>query len=209
MKVVLNDGCTVLDLSEPDDLMKYHICLESKFVANSEKELRANKWAYAKFYIALENEAEELKYKKNEIKSSAFAKLHDQDLTITVKQKIAVILGLVSARSVLTNESIHNLLFEYIDKSEFTGTTNIDKFTELYNLLKDPKGKMDFEARYLLKQALDLKILYEKQDSYSWIKPSGSMIVGETYTEAIEFLLNPKKEALVQELKDTIKVKLS
>jgi hypothetical protein len=59
---VLNDGCTVLDLDNFDDLMGYHVMLDSKFVANSEKEI--SQWPKATHYIALENEAEEIKFKR-------------------------------------------------------------------------------------------------------------------------------------------------
>lgn len=34
----LNDGCTVLDLSNFDDEMFYYVALDSKFIANSERE---------------------------------------------------------------------------------------------------------------------------------------------------------------------------
>lgn len=205
--VNLNDGCTVLDLSIFDDLMKYHVCLASKYVANSEKEWRSHKWPYAKFYIAIENEAEEIKYKKNQIKSQAFARLYDSNMTQEVKKKISSILELMSSRSTISQETIDNLIYEYIDKSEFTPNNNIDKFTDLFMLLNTAKGKIDLEARYLLKQAIDSRSVYEKQGTYTWIRPSGSIVIGERYSEAVEFLTNPKKESLIDELKAEIKAK--
>lgn len=207
LTVRLNDGSTVLDLNDFDDLMKYHVCLASKYVANSEKEWRSHKWPHAKFYIAVENEAEEIKYKKNYIKSKAFSNLHDSNMTFENKKKIAAILELVSSRSVVSNETVDNMLYEYIDKSEFDYGSNIDKFNELYHMLATTKGKIELEARYLLKQAMDCRLVYEKQGTYTWIKPTGSLVIGERYSEAIDFLTNPKKETLIEELKNQIKAK--
>jgi hypothetical protein len=42
-KIVFNDGATVFDLGTLDGLMSYHVMLESKYVANSEKEWRDHK----------------------------------------------------------------------------------------------------------------------------------------------------------------------
>lgn len=203
----LNDGSTVLDLSNFDDEMFYYVCLDSKFVANSEREWREHKWPKATHYIALENEAEELKHQKNKIKSQAFANLHASSMTSTVKRQMADILELCSSRISLFEEQVDNLLFDYIDKSNFTEGSNIDKFNELFSLQQTATGREDFTARHLLKKAMDYRVVYEKQGGYVWNKASGPITLGETYSEAVEFILNPKKQSLVEELEEEIKAK--
>lgn len=205
---VLNDGATMLDLDNMDDELFYYVCLDSKFVANSEKEWRTHKWPKAMYYIALENEEAELKYKKNAIRSKAFASLHSDDMTPTVQAKVAAILGLTSSLSELTVEQSHNLLYAYIESSAFTPGSNIDKYMEVINLLKDAAGRVELDARFLLKKALDSRVIFEYQGEYKWIRPKGELIIGNTYSEAIGFLVNTKKQSLVEELEETIKHKI-
>lgn len=203
----LNDGSTVLDTDNMDDELAYYMYLDSKFVANSEKEWREGKWPKATHYIALENEAEEIKFSRNETKSKAFASLHAEDMTPTVREKICSILELSNSRSFLSPEQSHNLLFEYIDKTTFGPRSNIEKFSEIANSLKTPKGREELEARFLLKKALDFRVIYERQGTYTWPKASGQIVLGENYGEAIDFVLNPKKQALLEELEAEIKAK--
>lgn len=155
----------------------------------------------------MENEAEELKFKRNELKSKAFASLHDASMTPSIGEKFVVILELVRTGSTLTPEQVHNVLYEYIDKSTFAPGSNLDKYSELTNLLKTPKGREEIEARYLLKKAIDSRVIQEKQGAYTWARPTGVITVGETYTEAVEFLMNPKKSSLVEDLENEIKAK--
>lgn len=207
-KVKLADGSTVLDLNNMEDEMSYYICLGSQYVANSEREYLSHKWPKATHYIALENESDEIKFNRNEIRSKAFASLHSNTLTLPVKRKIIVILELASARTVLTELQVQNILFEYIDKSTFTHGSNIDKFNELVKLLNTPKGREEFEGRFILKQALDLRIITEKQSTYTWIRPDGPLVIGDKFSEAIDFILNPKKSSLVEDLLLEIEQKL-
>lgn len=207
-KVKLQDGATVLDLSNMEDEMSYYICLASQYVANSEREYLSHKWPKATHFIALENESDEIKYNKNEIRSKAFASLHSAELTLPIKRKIVIMLELSGARNTLTELQVQNLLFEYIDKSNFTAGSNIDKFNELIKLLKTPKGREEFEAIFILRQCLDLRIVSEKQGTYTWIRPDGPMVIGDKLSEAVEFILNPKKSSLVEDLMLEIEQKL-
>lgn len=204
----MNDGCTVFDLSTLEGEMGYYVMLASHLVANSEKEYLSHKWPKAIYYIAHENESEEIKYTRNELKTKAFATLHSSDLTDVYKRKLVSLLGLVSSKSQLTSQQVHNLLFEYIDKSTFTSGSNIDKFNAITSLLSTPDGREQFEARYILQQALDLRIIYEKQDTYTWVRPQGTLVLGERYQEAVDFILNPKKTLEVEELQAAIAKKL-
>lgn len=207
LRIKLNDGATVLDLDDFDDLMKYHVILESKYVANSMKERLEHKWAHATHYIALENEDADMKYQKNQVRSKAFAKLHDADMTDLVKRKVASILDLVSTKTNITIQAVDNVLFEYINASDFNPSSNIDKFNEVFDLIKTPRGKEEFEARFLLKDLIDNRLVYEKQGSYTWIRPKGSITIGDRYSEAVDFLMNPKKDSLLLEMKEELKAK--
>lgn len=202
-----NDGSTVLDLDNMEDELCYYMCLESKFVANSERELKEHKWPKALYYISLENEADELKYKKTERKSKAFAALHHKDVTDTMKRKFAYLLELASSTTSLSNEQVHNLLFDYIDKTSFTPNSNIDKFFGLFDKLTTKTGREELEAQMLLKQAIDTRVIYEKADTYTWPRPEGTVELGNTKHEAIEFILSPKKAVLVDELEAAVKAK--
>lgn len=208
MQWPLNDGSTVFDLGKFDDLMGYYVCLASKRIANSEKEWKAHKWPDADFFIAIESESDEIKYKNNDMRSKAFASLHSADLTNDNKRKAVSLLDLSSTKADLTEMQVHNLLYDYIDKSTFNAGSNLDKFNEIKTLLSTAPGREEFEARFLLKQATDMRIIYEKQDTYTWIRPKGTVVLGDTFRDAIGFILNPKKDSLVEELKADIKARL-
>lgn len=201
----LQDGCTVIDLDVEDDVMFYHVCLESKFVANSEKEWKEHKWPKATHYIAIENEQEEIKYKKNQSKLEAFSALNNKDILPTVKRKIAIILELANSKSNASEEQITNLLYQYIDNGD--NNANIGKFLSLVRLLNTADGKVEFEARYTLKQAVDLRIITINKGTYTWIRPKGSIELGNKPESAIEFLTDTKKADLISELQNEIKVR--
>ena len=207
MATRLVDGTNVFNLDEPLNELWYEAFLESPFVANSEKEWREHKWPKAQFYIAMENESDEIKFTRTHKVSKALAQLHDDDLTLPYKRILLVVLGIVNSRTVLSEEQVHNLLFDYIESSKTGVASNIDKFTELFTLLKTPKGKSELEARFLLQKLVDYRIVAEKQGSYTWLKATGPIVLGENYTEAIDFLLSPKKIALVDELKQELSFK--
>lgn len=205
---VFQDGTTMLDLDNEMDELGYYMCLGSQLVANSEKEWREHKWPKALFYISLENESDEIKYQKNRIRSKAYAALEDSAFTQTYKLKVAVLLGLLSSKSIGTREQIENLLTDYIEMSSTTANSNIEKFMSLYGMLKTASGRETLEARYLLRQLLDNRIVYEKQDIYTWVRPQGNVILGERYSDAIDFLTSPKKDKEREELELELKKKL-
>lgn len=205
---LLQDGTTVLDLDKFDDEMFYYVCLGSQKIANSEKEWRAHKWPKATHYISLENESDEIKYRRNETKIKALAKLSDTNITDIAKRKILSLLELGSSTASLTNEQVLNVLYDYIDKSTYLADSNINKFLAIAKLLDTPKGLEEFEARWIIKRAIDSRVVFEKQGTYTWIRPSGSLIIGDRLQDAIDFILNPKKTREVDELKAEIEAKL-
>lgn len=206
--VELRDGSTVLDLDKMEDEIGYYLLLASSKVANSEKEWREHKWPKATHYIALENESEEIKYKKSQMKSKAFSLLHSADFTEAVKKKVVCLLGIAPARTKLSEEQTHNLLSEWIDSSNYLPGSNIDKINNLATLLKTADGRAQFEIMYMLKVAEDFRIVYQKQDTWTWVRVSGaSLVIGDKYAEAIDFFLNPKKKEEYDEIRAQIKEK--
>ncbi len=195
-------------MSKMEDEIGYYVMLASSKVANSETEWRQQKWPKATHYIALENESEEIKYKRSQMKSKAFASLHSSDLTEAVKKKIVALLGISPARTKLSEEQTHNLLTEWVDSSTYLPGSNIDKLNHLTNLLKTAEGRAKFEIMYILKQAEDYYLVYQKQDIWTWIRPNGaSLLIGDKYSEAIDFFLNPKKKEELDEIQAQIKEK--
>lgn len=205
---VIKDGSTCFDLDDMDQELGYYVLLASQYIANSEKEWRAHKWPQAKWYIALDNETETIKNQRNEYKGKAIAKLYDPSMTDSYKKKFAVILQLVSARHTVTKEQVDNLLFEYIDNSATIPPSNIDKFNSLFSLLSTPNGREEVEARYLLQSAIDTKIVYEKQGTYTFIRPEGVLVIGERIEDTIEFLMSPKKDKEISLMKELVANKL-
>ncbi len=203
----LEDGSTVFDLSIMDQELGYYVLLGAGICANSEKEWRSHKWPKAEFYIALENEGEEIQAKKNSTKRKAFAALENPDFTDNYKRKFVSLLDLASFRSTLTTTQVDNLLYDYIDKSGFTPGSNIDKFTDLYKRLSTPDGREYIESYSILKQAIDYRVVYEKQGSYTWNRAKGSLNIGDRLSEAIDFISNPKKAAEVEDIVAEIKLK--
>lgn len=187
--------------------MGYYVMLASHLVANSEREWREHKWPRAMWYIALENESDAIKYKRNEIKVKAFSRLNDPNFTESYKRKVVSILDLSSSRTDLSAEQVNNVLYDYIEKSSYTPGSNIDKFTEVTSLLDTPTGREQIEARWILRQALDHRVIYEKQDTYTWVRPKGNIIIGDRYVDAIDYILSPKKTAEVEELMAEIQLK--
>jgi len=117
------------------------------------------------------------------------------------------LLDIASPETKMSTEQIHNLLFEYIDASSSINN-NIEKFLNFVSMLKTADGKVKLEVMYMLKQAVSLRIVYSKQDTWTWIRESGAtLVIGEKYSEAIDFLLNPKKREEFDELKNQIKNK--
>lgn len=203
----LRDGTTMLDLDNFDDEMFYHVCLDSKLVANSERELKERKWPDATHYISLENEDQEIKHARKKRIRTAIKRMEDSKvMTIGRKLEFVYILGLSSTKTRdISEETVDNLLDEYINTSAGNTPDNIDRFNELYLLATEQAGRDELKARLLLKQAEDYRVVYEKQGSYTWNRSKGAITLGDTYSEAIGFIINPKKDVLVQELEQELK----
>lgn len=204
----LDDGTTMLDLDHEDDEMFYYVILESPLVANSEREWLEHKWPRAQFYISLENESAEIKHQRNKVKIKAMGALADKALTDTWKFKFCVLLGLLNAKAPTSIETTENNLYDFISNSTTGIESNISKFLKLFEMLSTAQGKETLEARFLLQQAIDTRVVFEKQDVYTWVRPKGNIVIGDRYSEAIDYLTNPKKDSERQEIEGDVKRKL-
>jgi len=201
----MNDGATPFSLDNMDEEMGYYVMLASSFVANSEKDWRAHKAPKALYYIAIENEGEEIKYARSFMKTKAMAILHDAAITDDTKRKLATLLGIVNSKSNLTMQQLHNVLFEAIEHSSFTPDGSISKLLALRAMLEQAVTKEQFEARFIIQQAIDRRIIYEKQGSYIWNRPNSPLTIGDRLEDAVEFILSPKKQKEVEEIIQAIK----
>lgn len=203
----LVDGTTAFDLSSMDDELGYYVLLASSKVANSLSEYERRLWPKAEFFIVHTMEDEALRYEKLYSKSKAFALIHDPLFTDEIKRKIVNLLELASVKADLTMHQVHNLLVDYIESNSSAG--RLDKFFSYANLLSTAEGRAQFEAMHLLKSALDTRVIWEKQDVYTWVKPDGSSLpIADRYSEAVDFMLNPKKRKEVDEITAQVQKKL-
>lgn len=196
----MKDGCTVLDLENMTDEMGYYVMLASSKVANSHREYQEHKWPNALYYIAIQNESDDIQLTRNENRGKAIRALYDPNLTDDYKYKFLVILEIGSAKSTYTYAYIQNSLQNFLETSAFTPGSSIDRFNELYRLLSTATGKEEIEARFLLQKAIDYRVVYEKAGTYTFNRPIGPLVLGDRYSEAIEFLMSPKKSADVEEI---------
>lgn len=203
MRWKLSDGTTAFDLSKMDDELGYYVLLASTKVANSLQEYERKLWPKAEFYIVHTTEEEEMRYEKLYSKSKAFAAIHDSLMTDEIKRKLVDLLELASSKADLTTHQIHNLLVDHVESS--ANQNRLERFFNYINLLKTPDGRAKFEAMHQLKRALDTRVIYEKQDTYTWVRPNGSTLpIADRYSEAVEFFLNPKKDKEVKEILEQV-----
>jgi len=203
-KFSMNDGVTILDTENMNDYLAYRAMLVSKKFAPSRKDLEAGKYPDAMYYISLENETEDIKYRKVQRLNSATAKLADSDFDPETQKKMIKVLGI--AKGILTNQQAYNLLDSYI-KDATPGKDNITEFEKMYNLLTTADGREEFEARYLLQDLQDAWIVSEYQGTYTW--GAKKMVLGQRKDDAVKFLMNPEKQDEVKELKKQLVAKRS
>lgn len=203
-KYKMNDGTTVLDMSNPIDELAYYFFLATKYVANSEKSWRNKEFPHALFYIAVESESDDIKYQKRERRDKAISRLQSEEMDSETRKKFAKILQL--AKNPTAKQS-YNLLSDFIETAKDEPANSIDRFNELYDLLVDPAGRTEFEARYFLQDLLDNWVVTEKQGSYFW--PAKGLEIGSRYKEAVEFLMNPNKQEEQDQLREALEAKKS
>lgn len=203
-----NDGLTIFDLNKMSDDLAYYAMLESKFFANSKKELDENKFPFAIHYISLENESDELKYKKKYLKDKAKGTLTFGELANPESQRkfVKVLLPQIG-KGTLSDIQAYNALSTAIEDNAKLpdGKSFIDKFMQLYDEVQTPKGKEAFEASVLLQEFINSRVVTEKQGTYTFV--SKDIVIGQNKAKAIEFIINPEKQDLLEEMETQLKTK--
>jgi hypothetical protein len=201
----LNDGLTVLNLNNIDDLLAYYSMLEHHRFANSKKEWEAGKFPSADYYLAEMDETENEKYSKKQYKDRAkselsLGKVADSD---TQKKFVKLLLPQIS-KGRLTDAQAYNALSEGIDNNERykDGEEFIVKYNKLVKLLQDAPGKARFNALVLLQEGVNTYVLTDKGGTYNWV--AKDLIIGASKEKAIDWILDPNKADLVQELEEQV-----
>lgn len=204
----LRDGTNALDLSKHDDRIAYYLFLANNKVASSEKEWRSHKWPLAKFYIALENESEDIKYKRAIMEDKAIAKLNSEDMTPLVQKQVIKAIGLKRTsplyehKGELTDQKAYNVLREYIKGGK---QSEIETFNKTVDLLDTADGREELDAMSLLKDLISYNIVGDRKEIYTWFRKK--IELGNRTSEAIRFLMNPNKQLERDELEEELKAK--
>lgn len=203
-----NDGLTVLDLNRLDDLLAYYVCLELKRFANSKAEYEAGKFPEADYYLAQQDEGDQEKYTKKQIKDKAKAeitlgKVADSD---TQKKFVKLLLPTLG-KGRLTDIQAYNSLSDAIDTNERyrDGEDFITKYNKLLRLLQDAPGKARFNCLVLLQEGVNTFTISDKAGTYTWLNKD--LTIGASKEKAIDWLLDPNKSDLVDELKEQIEAR--
>lgn len=201
----LNDGLTVLNLHNINDLLAYYCMLEHHKFANSKKEWESGRFPYADYYIAEMDETENEKFSKKQYRDRAkseltLGKVADSD---TQKKFVKLLLPQIS-KGRLTDVQAYNALSDAIDTNERykDGEEFISKFNKLVRLLQDAPGKSRFNALVLLQEGINTYILTEKAGTYTWV--AKDIIIGASKEKAIDWVLDPNKSDLVEELQEQV-----
>lgn len=208
-KVKLNDGSTFFDLDNPMDEVAFTLLKEHKLVAlsNNPEDRRAK--PKAQWYIADINESEKEKYAKRKLYNSAVKDLNNEKFVPSLQKKVAKALQLVKGdTSTITDEKLYLVLDNYLEEaiSSVDKESNIHNFQRMYDLTKTPDGRTELEARAFLEDLVLYRLVTDTKGTYKWV--SKNMIIGQRKEEAVDWLLDPKKQPEHDELKLQLKSKL-
>lgn len=208
-KFTLHDGTTILNTENVMDDIAYHVALDSPMIALSIKPQDKYSKPKATHYIADEHESEKEKFSKRKAYGSAKAKLEDPKLTISYQKKLAKVLDLVKGDlDSLTDEKTYLLLDGYLNEAliEKSKENQLSKFEEMYDLTQTKDGREKLEAMVLLNDLVAYRILTDSKGTYTWV--SKQITIGQRKAEAIDFLLDPKKQPERDELERQLKAKI-
>lgn len=206
-KYSLNDGATILDLSNPLEEIAYYMLKASPKVAESNKPEDRHKKPRADFYIADKNESIQEKFTKKKLYGEANTKLNDPKFTPSYQRKVCKVLQLVKGDvTTIPDEQIYLILDTFIEDGLKAKEDNLIKFLEVYSLTQSAEGRNELEATVLLEDLVNYRIVTDSRGTYTWI--SKQIIIGQRKIEAVDFLLDPKKQPERDELERQLKAKL-
>lgn len=204
-KVRLNDGSTVLDLTKAEDELAYYVALASKYVANSKRDVLDHKYPFATHYIAHTEEDEELLLRERKRKAVAFARLESDDLT--EENRKLVVKALHWQKGNFDAKQAYNIIFSKIDTSDGNKpNSDADKFVKMTALLNDAKGREELNARALLHDLVDMRVVSSIKGTYKWV--AKDLVIGDREADAVDFILDPNKQPEVDLMKKELSAKM-
>lgn len=203
-KVKLRDGTNILDLTIPDQEIAYYMLLDSKYVAKSLKEYQEYKKPSAIYYIAQEDEDQEIQYRVGKAKDLAVARLNSDDITEENLVLIAKALGWYSNQSFT---ALYNKISGNIKTADIKDPLNaLTAFEKTVKLLDTPTGREELNARALLFDLSKARIVSEVKGTYTWVNKG--MIIGYSLDDTISFLIDPNKAEAVGSMKRELAARL-
>lgn len=203
-KFKLRDGTNVLDLTIPEHEIAYYVLLDSKFVAKSLKEYHEYKKPHARYYIAQEDEDQEIQYRASKAKDMAIARLNSDDITEENLILIAKSLGWYSNQSFTT---LYNKFSTNIKAADLKEPLNaLSEFTKIVKLLDTPTGREELNARATLFDLTSARIVTENKGTFVW--HAKGLTIGYSKEEAIDFIMDPNKMDAVTSMKKELAAKL-
>lgn len=206
-KFALNDGSTILDLSKPLEELAYYMLKASPKVSESNKPEDRAKKPKADFYISDKNESIQEKFSKKKVYNDCTSKLNDPKFTPSYQRKVVKILSLAKGDLTTTpDEQIYLMLDMYLEEGMKTKEDNLNKFLEAFSLISSAEGRTQLEALVLLEDLVNYRIVSDSRGTYTWL--AKQMVLGQRKAEALDFLLDPKKQPERDELEKQLKAKL-
>lgn len=199
---------TVLDLDDPMDELTFWLLKQSS--ADKCAPSWEERTPFSRIYISHEYEAEEKVAKETDLIENTIARLVElkKEGTESDLKKISVILK--TTKGEISPIKIKTSLSNYINKKGVDQKERIEIFNKLLDQMQDLKTREIFEARYLLQECINQRIISDYKGKYIWSSKKGSNLelLGKSEQEAINTLIDIDwrnyREELIEELKAKI-----
>lgn len=202
-KFKLGDGTTILDLTIPEHEIAYYMFLESKFVAKSLNEYLTHKSPYATYYIAMEDEDQELQFKANKARGTATSRLNSDVMT---EENLVLVTKALGWYAEQRFTALYNDVESRIKSADLKKVPNdVSEFMKVANLLDTPSGREELNARAILFNLTKARIVSESKGTFTWV--SKGMIIGYNKEEAVAFILDPNKQDAITSMTAELRAK--
>lgn len=196
----LEDTENVVDLNTMKGEIFFEAANASPRIANSEEEALYD--LNARFFISSVNQAQEKKATMKRMLLKANSRLDELEEKhgVPTMRKVAVILGLVTTQT--NSDYILSELSDFINDNPKKSAENITKFNEVYKLLSSPAKRRIFNARFLLKDLVNYRVLSERLGAFYWKSREGTSLdcIGKTEATALAFLTDKSNEPHIKDL---------
>ena len=162
----------------------------------------------AKFYIAdiaQETEAK-IRYERQKINLMALVNTVLESFTDEKLYKLCVLLDIVNIKSTRVEYESR-----FIDLMNSTNTTEIvkDKFKRLYKMATTANLTDDFELEFVIKEALNKRVLVASPEAYLWMSQKGNnrYEIAKTYDRLLKYFKDSKNKETYEMLKEELQTK--